>query len=195
MEAITSTSVETLSQIIQVLIFCRKHRIILHHKTQELWIVLAKCSLSILPTNPSTLASITYEINLVLTFWILGILIVVTCPYIAQQFSGRNLIGCLRILRWFLPWSTRHGKTSGWNWNQSNTKLKLLLTPMSTVAIIWQGLLRKWSKRWNKRCSNWYWIVAALHQSHGQWPPCHASTAAVRSLIVRSGQDQNRAVL
>jgi hypothetical protein len=47
----TSTSVETLSQI---LIFCRKHRLIWNHKTQELWIVLAKCSLSILPTNPSS---------------------------------------------------------------------------------------------------------------------------------------------
>jgi hypothetical protein len=34
-------------------------------------------------------------------------------------------------------------------------------------------------------------IVAALHQSHCQWPPCHASAADVRSLIVRSGQDPN----
>jgi hypothetical protein len=45
-EAFTSTSLETLSQF---LIFCRKHRIILPHKTKEFWIVFAKCSLSILP--------------------------------------------------------------------------------------------------------------------------------------------------
>ncbi len=29
------------------------------------------------------------------------------------------------------------------------------------------------------------------HQSHCQWPPCHASTAAIRFLIARSGQDPN----
>jgi hypothetical protein len=50
-----------------------------------------------------------------------------------------------------------------------------------------------WADRRIERCSNRYGIVFARHQSHGQWPPCHASAAAVRSFIIRSGQDQNRA--
>ena len=60
-EALTSISVETLSQI---LIFCRKHRLDRPHNTQELWMVFTQWALSILSTNPSLLASITYESNL-----------------------------------------------------------------------------------------------------------------------------------
>ncbi len=68
-------------------------------------------------TIGSMLASITNESNMELTFQIFSIRIVVTAPGIvrsnARRFGGRNWIGRLRILRGFLQWSTRHGKTSG----------------------------------------------------------------------------------
>ena len=60
-ETFTSISVETLSQI---LIFGRKHRLVRPYNTQELWMVFTQWVLSILSTNPSLLASITYESNL-----------------------------------------------------------------------------------------------------------------------------------
>ncbi len=64
---------------------------------------------------------------------------------------------------------------------------------MSTDAIIRPGRPRMWADRRKERCSNRYGIIAARHQSHCQWPPCHASAAAVRSLTVRPGQDPNSA--
>jgi hypothetical protein len=35
--------------------------------------------------------------------------------------------------------------------------------------------------------------TTSVTRCHGQWPPCHASAEAVRSLIIRSGQDPNSA--
>ena len=57
--AFASTSVETLSQI---LLFCRKHS--RPHNSQGLWMVSAKWASLIFSTNPSLLASITYESNM-----------------------------------------------------------------------------------------------------------------------------------
>ncbi len=56
---------------------------------------------------------------------------------------------------------------------------------MSSDAIIRPGRARKWADWRKERCTYRYSIVAARYQSHGQWPPCHASAAAVRTFIVR----------
>ena len=146
-EAFAWISVETLSQI---LIFCRKHRLDRPHNTQKLWMVFTQWALSILSTNPSMIASITYKSNL-----------------------ARSI------------------------------KLKLNsdgpAEPVPRVAIFFTARPKMWAcarpptlTDWKERCSDRYWIVAARHRSHGQWPPCHASAAAVRSLIVRTEQNQFR---
>ncbi len=77
-----------------------------------------------------------------------------------------------------------------------STKLKLLLMPRVNRRDHLAGLAQDVGRQAKRALFKSVWnccSVAARHQSHCQWPPCHASAAAVRSLIVRPGQDPNSA--